>query len=254
MAEESPFEAQTPPEGHQETTRELQRQERRDLERQASRFLKRLQLPGRLLDEFQRLKNYLIYERRKGESCNVLAVTSAWPGEGVSFVAFHTAVSLAKGLENSVLLVDANFRKPSLHRIFGHDNRVGLSDVLSGSVDIHAAIRPSYMPYLAFLPTGGPLADPAPYFRSEKFETFIKIARSRFDYVILDTPPVSRFADCLVMGPRVDNIVLVVRAHKTKKQIVQHVKEQIIKHGGRIMGVVLNRRQFFIPEFIYKRL
>ncbi len=254
MPEDVPFENQKPSEGHQETTRELQRQERRDLERQATRFLKRLQLPARILDEFQRLKNFLLYERRKGESCSVLAVTSAWAGEGVSFVAFHTAVSLAKGLENSVLLVDANFRNPSLHRLFNHDNRTGFSDVLSGSVDIHGAIRPSYMPYLAFLPTGSPFADPAPYFRSDKFELFIKTARARFDYVILDTPPVSHYADCLVIGPRVDHVILVVRAHRTKKQIVVHAKEQIIKHGGRIKGVVLNRRRFFIPEFIYKRL
>jgi len=254
MPHDVPFEPQKTSEGYQEATRELQRQERRDLERQATRFLRRLQLPGRILDEFQRLKNYLLYERRKGVSCSVLAMTSAWPGEGVSFVAFHTAVSLAKALENSVLLVDANFRNPSLHRFFNHDNRTGLSDVLAGSVDIHGAVRPSHMPYLAFLPSGPPLADPAPSFRSDKFEGFLRIARARFDYVILDTPPVSRYVDCLVIGPRVDHVILVVLAHRTKKQIVVHAKEQIAKHGGRIMGVVLNRRRFFIPEFIYKRL
>ena len=124
----------------------------------------------------------------------------------------------------------------------------------AGSVDIHGAVRPSHMPYLAFLPSGPPLADPAPSFRSDKFEGFLRIARARFDYVILDTPPVSRYVDCLVIGPRVDHVILVVRAHRTKKQIVVHAKEQIAKHGGRIMGVVLNRRRFFIPEFIYKRL
>ena len=80
MPHDVPFEPQKTSEGYQEATRELQRQERRDLERQATRFLRRLQLPGRILDEFQRLKNYLLYERRKGVSCSVLAMTSAWSG------------------------------------------------------------------------------------------------------------------------------------------------------------------------------
>jgi len=237
-----------------ETTRELQKQERRELEHQAARFLKRLQLPVRVLDEFQRLKNFLLYEREKGKAGSVLAITSAWPGEGVSFVAFHTAVSLAKGLENSVLLVDANFKRPVLHKLFNNPNTVGLSDILSTGIEIHRAIRPTYMPYLAFLPSGGPLLDPAQFFRSDRFEEVLNEMRARFDYIIFDTPPVSRYADCLVMGPKVDQVLLVVRAHATKRQVVEHAKEEITKHGGKLLGVVLNRRRFFIPEFLYKHL
>ena len=240
-----------PPE---QPSRQLQRQERRELEHQAARFLKRLQLPVRVLDEFQRLKNYLLYEREQGKAGSVLAITSAWPREGVSFVAFHTAVSLAKGLENSVLLVDANFKKPLLHKLFNNPNTVGLSDVLSSGVEIHDAIRPTYMPCLAFLPSGGPLLDPAQFLRSDRFTEILNEFRSRFDYVIFDTPPISNFADCLVMGPKVDEVVLVVRAHRTKRQVVEHAKEQITKHGGKLLGVVLNRRRFYIPGFIYRRL
>ena len=237
-----------------ETTRELQKQERRELEHQAARFLKRLQLPVRVLDEFQRLKNFLLYEREKGKAGSVLAITSAWPGEGVSFVAFHTAVSLAKGLENSVLLVDANFKHPVLHKLFNNPNTVGLSDILSTGIEIHRAIRPTYMPYLAFLPSGGPLLDPAQFFRSERFEEVLNEMRARFDYIIFDTPPVSRYADCLVMGPKVAQVLLVVRAHATKRQVVEHAKDEITKHGGKLLGVVLNRRRFFIPDFLYKHL
>ena len=170
------------------------------------------------------------------------------------FVSFHTAVSLAKGLENSVLLVDANFKRPLLHKLFNNPNTVGLSDILSAGVDIHRAIRPTYMPYLAFLPSGGPLMDPAQFFRSDRFGEILSEFRTRFDYVIFDTPPVSHFADCLVMGPKVDQVILVVRAHRTKRQVVEHAKDEITKHGGKLLGVVLNRRRFFIPDFIYKRL
>jgi capsular exopolysaccharide synthesis family protein len=252
MPENVPDNSQDPVDGQQ--PRELQRQERRELEHQASRFLKRLQLPVRVLDEFQRLKNFLLYEREKGKAGSVLAITSAWPGEGVSFVAFHTAVSLAKGLENSVLLVDANFKRPVLHKLFNNPNTVGLSDILSAGIEFHRAIRPTYMPYLAFLPSGGPLLDPAQFFRSERFNEILNEFRSRFDYVIFDTPAISKFADCLVMGPKVDQVILVVRAHRTKRQVVEHAKEEIAKHGGKLLGVVLNRRRFFIPEFIYRRL
>jgi capsular exopolysaccharide synthesis family protein len=207
-----------------------------------------------VLDELQRLKNFLLYEREQGKAGSVLAVTGAWSGEGVSFVAFHTAVSLAKGFENSVLLVDANFKRPVLHKLFNNPNTAGLAEVIGGTADMHEAIRPTYMPYLAFLPSGGTIQDPAPLFRSDRFSEVVQALRSSFDYVIFDTPPVSAHADCLAMGPKVDQVVLVVRAHKTKRQIVEHAKDEIVKHGGRLLGVVLNRRRFFIPECIYKRL
>ncbi len=235
-------------------TRELQREKREKLEHQAARFLEGLQLPVRVLDEFQRLKNYLLYEREQGNAGSTLAITSARPGEGVSFVAFHTAVSLAKGLENSVLLVDANFKRPVLHTLFDDSNRVGLSDVITSGVSIHDAIRSTYMPYLAFLPSGGPLLEPARFFRSEQFSEILDQLKSCFDYVIFDTPSVSDHADCLVMGPKIDEVLLVVRAHHTKQPVVEHAKEEIAKHGGKLLGIVLNRRRFFIPEFIYKRL
>jgi len=240
--------------GHTGVRRELQRQERRELEQQAARFLKRLHLPLRVLDEFQRLKNFLILERKDAKSGTCLAFTSARPGEGVSFVTFHTAVSLAKGLEHTVLLVDANFKRPVLHKLFNNPNTVGLSDVLSAGVDTHRAIRPTYMPFLAFMPSGGPLLDPARFLRSPRFQQVLTELRSRFDYVLFDTPNISQYADCLVMGPKVDHILLVVRAHHTKRQVVEHAKEEIEKHGGKLLGVVLNRRQFFIPDLIYQYL
>ena len=136
----------------QEPSRELQPQERKVLEKQASRFLKRLQLPTPVMEEFQRLKTFILFEKKKETAGTLLAVTSAWPKEGVSYVSFHSAISLARGLENSVLLVDANFRKPSLHTIFNNSNTVGLSDILRGSIEPYKVIKPSYMPYLSFLP------------------------------------------------------------------------------------------------------
>ncbi len=237
-----------------EPSRELQPQERKVLEKQASRFLKRLQLPTPVMEEFQRLKNFILFEKKKEKAGTLLAVTSAWPKEGVSYVSFHSAISLARGLENSVLLVDANFRKPSLHTIFNNSNTVGLSDILRGSIEPYKVIKPSYMPYLSFLPSGGPLIDPAQYFRTDRFQQFLASLKKKFDFVIFDTPSLSRFADSLVIGAKVDEILLVVRAHKTKKQIIKHAKEEIVKHGGKLFGVVLNRRRFFIPEFLYKRL
>jgi len=235
-------------------TRELQRQERKIIEKQASRFLKKLQLPTPVLEEFQRLKNYILYENKQGKTGNLMAVTSAWPKEGVSYVSFHSAVSLARGLENSVLLIDANFRNPSLHKVFDNPNTLGFSDLLRGNFEPYKAIKPTYMPYLSFLPSGSPMIDPAQYFRMSSFERLLNDFKKKFDYIILDTPALSKFADCLVLGPKVDEIILVVKAHKTKQQIVKHAKEEILKHGGKLFGVVLNRRKYFIPGWLYRQL
>jgi len=234
--------------------RELERRRDLELDRRAASFLARVQLPRGMLEEFQRLKNAIFLAREAGDFGGILAVTSAQAREGVSFVTFHLAVSLAKGLEKSVLIVDGNFRRPYQHRLLGSSGEFGLSDVLMDTVDIHKAVRPTHMPFLAFLPAGAPLSEPAHLYRSDLFIRTVALLRERFDFVLIDTPALYASSDCLVMGPVVDQVLLVVRAHKTKHQVVQNAKEQITKHGGKLMGAVLNQRRFFIPGFIYRRL
>jgi capsular exopolysaccharide synthesis family protein len=242
------------PEDPPEPSRELLHRDRAELERQAARFLMQLELPPQAIEEIQRLKNFFLREQELGRAGRILAITSSRTKEGVSFVAFHAAISLARGLENSVLLVDANFRRPSLHQLFRTPNTAGLSDILSAQAELHKTIIQTYMPYLAFLPSGPPPNDPGQLFRSDRFREFLAKLKDRFDYVIFDTPAVSESADSLVLGSKVDQVVLVTRAHHTKVQIVARVKEEIEKHGGAILGIILNRRKFFIPRFLYRHL
>jgi capsular exopolysaccharide synthesis family protein len=207
-----------------------------------------------MLDEMQRLKSILLQEREKRRAGSLFAITSTSPKEGASFVAFHLAVSLAKDPQTRVLLVDADFRRPSLHPLFENANAAGFSDTLTAGVDPRDVLRRTSMPQLAFMPLGTPVADPGQCLRSDQLDRLLKRFKSNFNFVIFDTPPVSRFPECLIMGPKVDQVILVVRAHRTRRQAVEHAKEEIKKYGGRLLGVVLNRRRFYVPSFLYRHL
>jgi len=235
------------------SSRDLLKVDKQELAREAAKFMKKLRLPVRVAEEFQRLKNYMLV-RTETEGSQALAVTAARFKEGVSFVSLNLGISLARGFEHSVLLVDANFRQPQLHKTFRSQNPTGLTDIVVARVEAYRAIRPTYMPNLAFLPCGTERVDPGQLFRSERFGRLLAELKRRFDYVIFDTAPAGEFADVLVLAPRVDSVILVVRAHRTKHHVVNYVREEIEKNGGKIAGVVLNRRRFWIPEFIYRRI
>jgi Mrp family chromosome partitioning ATPase len=78
--------------------------------------------------------------------------------------------------------------------------------------------------------------------------------RDKFDYVILDAPPVPAFPECLVLCAKVDGVVLVVESGKTRRQVALRARKQVEEVGGKVLGVVLNKRKYYIPEWIYRRL
>jgi Mrp family chromosome partitioning ATPase len=89
---------------------------------------------------------------------------------------------------------------------------------------------------------------------SLQMDTFLKRLRQRFDLILIDSPPATTSSDGLAISSKVDGIVLVVEAEKTRWPVTENVKERITKSGGNILGIVLNKRKYYIPEFIYKRL
>jgi Mrp family chromosome partitioning ATPase len=92
------------------------------------------------------------------------------------------------------------------------------------------------------------------FFESEWFATFLQKMRDSYDYVIIDSPPVTSFADAQIIGPRVDGVILILEAGKTRRQVALKAKTEIEAAGGKLLGVVLNKRKYYIPKWIYKRL
>ena len=187
------------------------------------------------------------------ERQGVLLVTSAIAGEGVSTVARNLSQAIAT-VHRRTLLIDANLRSPSQHRAFGARRSGGLTDVVKGSSTLPSATKNLEGGNLSFLSCGEPASNPTEVLDSPTFGQTLKNLRSRFDVLVLDSPPVNTYPDASSLVAFVDGVILVVEAERTRWEVAQEAVKHIERSGGRVLGGVLNRRHYYIPEFLYKRL
>ncbi len=175
----------------------------------------------------------------RDQDLHALAVTSAVPGEGKSTVTANLAAAFAR-LGGRTLLVDADMRKPSIHRQFKYGNRRGLSALLRGQCTLDQVLIPvPEVPNLSLILAGAYPASPSELLRvglSDLMEQF----RSQFDYVLVDCPPVLGFADVQAVANLVDGCIMVVRAGQTERQHVAGALRQLRSARSQILGVVLN--------------
>ena len=174
------------------------------------------------------------------ERPRVLAVTSAMPSEGKSLTSINLAIVLAQQGAN-VLLVDADLRQPSLHAPFQLPQERGLADALLGTaLDEDCMARCDALPNLTLLTAGIKPKHPAEMLAGEEIASLLAGWRSRFDYVVLDTPPTAMFTDAVVLGTQADAVLLVARCGITTKYALRHAADLIRRNNGNFAGVVLN--------------
>jgi len=179
----------------------------------------------------------------------VLLITSAGPSEGKTTVACSISIAMAQTGQR-VLLVDCDLRRPRIHRIFGRGSESGVSTtLLGGSLD--EAISQTEVPNLYVLPAGPIPPNPAELFHTDKFKQLIEELRSRFDRVIIDSPPVIAVTDPTILSTLVDGAVIVLRAFKTRKELARHAIRSMQDVGGKLIGGVLNAVDFSKLEYKY---
>jgi exopolysaccharide transport family protein len=186
-----------------------------------------------------------------GAPPKVILVTSAMPQEGKTTTSINTAVVLAqKGVR--VLLIDADLRRPGIHKALGMGPRSGLSNVLTGSVDLQLAItRSPLIPSLSILPAGTPPPNPAELLASSNTRDLIESLRQEFDHIVIDTPPTLSVTDAVVLSTRADAVVLVIRSGKTTKQALRRARELLFRVNARVTGVLLNAVDLSSPDYYY---
>jgi capsular exopolysaccharide synthesis family protein len=167
----------------------------------------------------------------------VLMVTSASPGEGKTLTSTNLALTLSESYRRKVLLIDADLRRPSIHRVFALPNVLGLSDALKGEIDQRLPVI-QVSPNLTVLPAGRPDPDPMGSLTSDRMRRIVQEAAARFDWVIIDTPPVGFLSDANLLVAMVDAALFVVRAGKSPYKLVQRALDAIGRDG--VLGVVLN--------------
>jgi capsular exopolysaccharide synthesis family protein len=170
----------------------------------------------------------------------VVQVTSPTPGDGKSTLAANLAISLAQSGKRVVLL-DCDFRKPRVHKLFNLPKpEVGLASVTSGSTELTDAIRQSDVDRLDLLPCGPRPNNPAELLSGPRFQTVLNELKSRYDFVIVDTPPLLAVSDPRVVAQRVDGVVLVFRITNKVRPLAERAREYLSDMGANLLGVVVN--------------
>ena len=168
-----------------------------------------------------------------------ILVTSASPGDGKSTIACNLAAGLALN-GRRILLVDANFRRPELHRIFGVGNEVGFSDVLNDVNAFASAVRETSVPNLSVLPSGSKPSNGTELLESQLLLDVIERALEEYDHVIFDSGPMLFVSESVALAPRVDGVITVVRARSSSRGVLQRMREGLRQVKAEHLGVVLN--------------
>jgi capsular exopolysaccharide synthesis family protein len=188
-----------------------------------------------------------------GRAPRSLLVTSSLPGEGKTTTAVNTAFSLAQ-TGASVVIIDADMRRPRLRSIFGLTDRAGLSSILSsdlGEAEVLAMVSKEEGTGLYVL-TAGPIPpNPAELLGSEQMRRLLATLQSQFNHVVVDSPPVSSFTDGVLISSMVDGVLLVVHGGKSSRHVVKRSRQLLQDVGAKIFGVVLNNVNLQSHDYYY---
>jgi succinoglycan biosynthesis transport protein ExoP len=193
---------------------------------------------SRLAESYRSIRTALLLSSAD-RPVKTMAVTSALPGEGKTVSVANLAVTLAQS-GKTVLVVDADLRRPRQHRLFKVKNTFGLTTYLTDSVPIKDVVKSTEIPNL-FLVNAGPIPpNPAELLGSEKMTRFIKMMAEECDYMLFDLPPMLEISDALVLGAKVDGVVLVVWGDKTSREALRKAREKLDMLKVRTLGVIIN--------------
>lgn len=174
-----------------------------------------------------------------GTPPKTILVTSSQPGEGKTTTAVNTAISLAQ-LGSSVLIIDADLRRPAVHKTFKMQNTKGLSNYLSSKTPIENLIINLPTPGLSVLPCGPIPPNPAELISSDRMKDLLRVLGERYDHIIIDSPPLISVTDPVILSTMVDGSILVVQAGKSSRDLIRRARHELAGVGAKIFGVVLN--------------
>jgi polysaccharide biosynthesis transport protein len=181
----------------------------------------------------------------------VLLITSPLGGDGKTTISYNLAVAFAQH-GRKVLLLDSDMRKPSVHTLFRASKQDGLSEVLTGGIPFAKAIRPhDYLKNLYLLPSGITPPNPAELIDSRRFDALLEEAKSQFDLVIIDSPPVLMVTDPVILSTKTDGTILVLRSQKTTRPVLKRAVEILSHSPGRKLGFVINGMDTKSVEYYY---
>src|SRR5262245_9484289 len=209
-----------------------------------------LSQPGSpIAERYRRLRLKLEAPSAEGAPRQVIVVTSAIPEEGKTTTSLNLALAMAEDRDRRTLLIDGDLRRPSVTRYVTPQPTLGLSDVLTGAAPLDHVLVELKASRLTMLPSGAPNPNPLELLQSDYLGGVFAELRRRFDRIVVDTPPTVPFTDAAVMNSVADGAILVVRARKTTRPLIERAR-QSLAHGV-LLGVVLNDVEFTVIDRYY---
>jgi capsular exopolysaccharide synthesis family protein len=190
-------------------------------------------------EAYRQLRTSILLSSSEDQRNRIILFTSSQPGEGKTTSSFNTAISLAQ-TGASVLIVDCDLRRPQLHKVLKAGYHAGLSRYLSGQCKADDIFVDSSIPHLTVVPCGQLPPNPAELLGSQRMRSLLAYAIEKFDYIILDSPPLLSFADATILSALADSVVLVVHSERSKREIVKRACRKLDEANTRTLGVVLN--------------
>ena len=172
-------------------------------------------------------------------SQKLIQVTSPEPGDGKSTLVANLAIAIAQSGRN-VLLIDGDLRKPTLHKLFGLRQSIGVTDVVNGEIDLLTAAQSTVVENLSILTTGDLPGRPAELLASHEFSRLLSTAEREYDFVLIDTPPLLAVSDPCIVAPRTNGMILVLRLQKNSRAAARRATELIETNQINVIGVVAN--------------
>jgi len=205
---------------------------------------------SQMAESFRALRTSLLLTFAGGPP-KVILVTSALPEEGKTTTSVNSAIVLAqKGTR--VLLIDADLRRPSIHKTLGMGPRIGLSNVLTGTATLQQTIIPStVLSDFFILPAGTLPPNPAELLASAKMKSVLEELRAQYDHIVIDSPPTLSVTDAVVMSTEADAVVLVIRSGHTTKPALRRARDILLQVNARVCGVLVNAVDLRSPDYYY---
>jgi Mrp family chromosome partitioning ATPase len=256
-----PWEGQTP----EDTGKGKLILEEYDLSHMLSKF------PDELLDDFQKIIEN-IRSSASGNDSHVIGITSAVPRQGNSTLATLLSLTIMENEsryfgsalsgemnqlknQNGVLLIDAQVRHPSLHTMLEVPARKGLNDLLTSDVPLEEVIKEVEHSKLNLITIGDETGFRYTQSMLEKFHQFLrKTIENRYEFIFVDIPPILHYAEGLALSNLCDGMIFIVSAGRARLEVVKEAKRLMERSRVPVFGAILNRRKYYIPDWIYGRL
>jgi capsular exopolysaccharide synthesis family protein len=192
-----------------------------------------------LAEVFRNLRTSLLYSA-PDHPPKTLMVTSLHPGDGKTSLATNLSITLSQLGAGEILLVDGDMRRPTLHDLLEVPQAPGLSTFLTGQAELPAVLKRTKIPNLYVIPAGRIPLNPAELMASARLRQMLDVLGERFNHIVFDAPPLIGVSDAVILAPRIDGVVLVLRHGRAGRDASQRAIQLLASVRARLLGVVLN--------------